>query len=146
MLHMVSSLEWPDLAINRGCIRVTKGPRTECLNPADHVAKGGLPDEIFCCCICYQTSAFHCDRSSIKPGEKDYVRGNIIGAISARPQPARKSSQGELPGSHENGQVPKYLRARKLELAELHAAKQVRLVNMQQLIQHIVNPQDCMFL
>lgn len=58
------------------------------------------------------------------------MQENIVGAIVARPKHADASNTNALPGSHEVGQVPKYLQARKMELAELHEAKLVSLLRM----------------
>ncbi|KAK9844500.1 hypothetical protein WJX74_003268 [Apatococcus lobatus] len=63
-------------------------------------------------------------RSQVRPGDRDFVQENICGANAGRRKSLQTPSQGELPGSHEAGQVPKYLQARKVELAEMHAAKQ----------------------
>ena len=75
---------------------------------------------------CFRIRCCHA-RSIVKPGEKDFIQKNIVGAITQRPKPSQGQILGELPGSHENGQVPRYLQARKMELAKLHAAKQVQL-------------------
>ena len=61
------------------------------------------------------------------------MQENIVGAIVARPKHADASNTNALPGSHEVGQVPKYLQARKMELAELHEAKLVSLLRMAEL-------------
>ncbi|KAK9868330.1 hypothetical protein WJX84_005285 [Apatococcus fuscideae] len=71
----------------------------------------------------FANNACHSTRRHIKPGGRDFVQENIVGAIVARPKHADASNTNALPGSHEVGQVPKYLQARKMELAELHEAK-----------------------